>query len=252
MNINNIECDGDICTWQPDAPGKWEMTINTDELIPTVSYDSSGRLNNILETSQPIVPTLKVKRIHPDAQSLKRAYEDPACVDISVIRLLKVENGIAYFGTGISMEIPNGYYVDLVPRSSCPKHGWTLANSIGKIDTDYRGEIIFALQPTSTLAAVTALELSIIQDKYVKVKLYDYDSDGDKCNKRIGNSLVPCITPPTPDDIVQHLVDKMTLPMSLGQFSIVKKVQFELQEVDELSHTKRGDGAFGSSDTQTQ
>lgn len=44
--------------------------------------------------------------------------------------------------TGISIEIPEGYYGMVVPRSGLSvKHGITLINSPGIIDSDYRGEL---------------------------------------------------------------------------------------------------------------
>ena len=44
--------------------------------------------------------------------------------------------------TGIKMEIPYGYEVQVRPRSGLAiKHGITLLNTPGTIDSDYRGEI---------------------------------------------------------------------------------------------------------------
>lgn len=43
--------------------------------------------------------------------------------------------------TGVHVEIPNGCVGLLFPRSSCAKRGVTLANSVGVIDSGYRGEI---------------------------------------------------------------------------------------------------------------
>jgi dUTP pyrophosphatase len=43
-------------------------------------------------------------------------------------------------GLGFSTEIPVGYKGVVVPRSSLSKTSWILANSIGIIDADYRGE----------------------------------------------------------------------------------------------------------------
>ena len=44
--------------------------------------------------------------------------------------------------TGIKIAIPEGYEVQVRPRSGLAlKHGITLANAIGTIDSDYRGEI---------------------------------------------------------------------------------------------------------------
>ena len=44
--------------------------------------------------------------------------------------------------TGIKMEIPFGYEVQVRPRSGLAlKHGITLVNAPGTIDSDYRGEV---------------------------------------------------------------------------------------------------------------
>ena len=48
--------------------------------------------------------------------------------------------------TGIIMEIPEGYFGAIYPRSGIAiKHGLRLANSVGVIDSDYRGEIMIPL-----------------------------------------------------------------------------------------------------------
>ena len=44
-------------------------------------------------------------------------------------------------GTGIAIEIPDGYEAQVRPRSSLSMRGCFLANPIGTIDQDYRGEI---------------------------------------------------------------------------------------------------------------
>lgn len=44
--------------------------------------------------------------------------------------------------TGIKMSIPEGYEVQVRPRSGLAlKHGISMANAVGTIDSDYRGEI---------------------------------------------------------------------------------------------------------------
>lgn len=45
--------------------------------------------------------------------------------------------------TGIAMEIPTGYVGLLFPRSSISNRNLALCNSVGVIDSDYRGEITF-------------------------------------------------------------------------------------------------------------
>lgn len=45
------------------------------------------------------------------------------------------------FETYISLDIPLGYYIELVPRSSLSKTGYMLANSVGIIDPGYTGTL---------------------------------------------------------------------------------------------------------------
>jgi dUTP pyrophosphatase len=59
----------------------------------------------------------------------------------------------ALYNTGIKLDIPIGYYVELVPRSSISKSGYMLANSIGIIDCSYKGELLVALTKISANAA---------------------------------------------------------------------------------------------------
>lgn len=45
------------------------------------------------------------------------------------------------YGTGLAIEIPEGYVGLIFPRSSVSETGLSLANSVGVIDSGYRGEI---------------------------------------------------------------------------------------------------------------
>ena len=57
-------------------------------------------------------------------------------------------------GTGVRMEIPEGYYGAVVPRSSvATKKGVTIVNTPGTIDSSYRGEIMLPLYNASTRKA---------------------------------------------------------------------------------------------------
>ena len=52
------------------------------------------------------------------------------------------------FGTGVRVEIPEGCFGLVVPRSSTgAKQGFKLRNTVGIIDADYRGEIFLAVEP---------------------------------------------------------------------------------------------------------
>lgn len=54
---------------------------------------------------------------------------------------VKEKDGKVIYGTGVSMQIPKGYVGLLFPRSSVYKKDLRMSNSVGVIDSDYRGEI---------------------------------------------------------------------------------------------------------------
>ena len=49
------------------------------------------------------------------------------------------------YDTGIICVPEEGYYTEIVPRSSLSKTGWILSNSLGVIDPEYRGTLLIAL-----------------------------------------------------------------------------------------------------------
>ena len=85
---------------------------------------------------------VKIKKLHPDAVIPKYAKEGDAGMDFTAISAQIYKDRVEY-GTGLAIEIPEGYVGLIFPRSSIFKTGQTLSNSVGVIDSGYRGEIKF-------------------------------------------------------------------------------------------------------------
>ena len=82
------------------------------------------------------------KFINKNTQSKPfRADEGSAGFDLYAVDI-EEKNEILTVHTGIAVEIPYGYAGFLFPRSSIYKTGLSLANSVGVIDSSYRGEIM--------------------------------------------------------------------------------------------------------------
>jgi dUTPase len=58
---------------------------------------------------------------------------------------MRDHGNIVYLQTGLVVQPPSGYYFELHVRSSFHGTGWTLANNVGIIDPEYRGEIRMAI-----------------------------------------------------------------------------------------------------------
>ncbi|MFW5847614.1 MAG: dUTP diphosphatase [bacterium] len=91
---------------------------------------------------------LKFKKLSKKATTPKYANETDACFDL-VATTKEIYDGFIEYGTGIAMEIPKGYVGLLFSRSSVTKKSLILKNSVGIIDSGYRGEIKFRFYNTS-------------------------------------------------------------------------------------------------------
>ena len=94
---------------------------------------------------------VKIKKLHPDAKMPRYAKPGDACVDLYSIHLEKDKNQNDVHRTGIAVEIPDGHVGLLFPRSSISKTSCNLRNSVGVIDSGYRGEIILKFGCISNL-----------------------------------------------------------------------------------------------------
>ena len=83
---------------------------------------------------------LRFKKLQEDAVIPSRANEGDAGIDLVAVSLRKTEDYWEY-GTGLAMEIPSHMVGLVFPRSSISKTAQCLRNSVGVIDSGYRGEI---------------------------------------------------------------------------------------------------------------
>lgn len=85
---------------------------------------------------------VKFKKVHPKARKPKKSTAGSACFDLhAVSREWDEDLEVEKYGTGIAVEIPEGHVGLLFPRSSICKTMLRMANCVGVIDSDYRGEI---------------------------------------------------------------------------------------------------------------
>lgn len=89
---------------------------------------------------------VKIKKLVEQAVIPAYAHPDEdAGLDLTATSV-KFEHGCWVYGTGLAMEIPKGYVGLVFPRSSNRKTEAYLTNSVGVIDSGYRGEIMFSFK----------------------------------------------------------------------------------------------------------
>ena len=83
---------------------------------------------------------IKIKKVRQEAIIPTKAHTTDAGYDLYASSC-HYENGLVCYGTGVAVEIPDGYVGLVFPRSSIADTHLTLSNSVGVIDSGYRGEI---------------------------------------------------------------------------------------------------------------
>jgi dUTP pyrophosphatase len=98
-----------------------------------------------------------VRKLRDDAILPSRAYEGDAGLDLAACEEAILEPGArAVVGTGIAVEIPEGYAGFVQARSGlAAKHGIGVVNSPGLVDPGYRGELRVVLLNTDRETAFT-------------------------------------------------------------------------------------------------
>lgn len=118
--------------------------------------------------------------------------------------------------TGISVAIPEGYYIRVAPRSGLAvKQGATIM--AGVVDPSYRGEIMVVMQNSNVLGWLSYILTSIA--KSLKLSMVENSAGTIKIN---------------PGD-------------RIAQFIFEKYHDVDFKEVDKLPDSVRKDGGFGSS-----
>lgn len=150
---------------------------------------------------------VKIKKTHEDAVIPSYSKSGDAGMDLTAVTRSVDEYGNIVYGTGLAFEIPEGYVGLLFPRSSNSKKTVLLSNSVGVLDSGFRGEVSLKFKPS----------LSVSNSRDNKgISFTNYYAKAYEVGERI------------------------------GQLIIMPYPQIEFEEVQELSDTERGEGGFGS------
>lgn len=151
---------------------------------------------------------VKFKKIRENAIIPTRADEFAGGWDVTASEIEKVSADFYICKLGFALELPKGYKLTLVPRSSITKTHWIIQNSPGLGDENYRGEyqLRFRGIPITTTPTLDSG--------------YSHALSYEKFPFSVGDRV--------------------------GQIYLEEVIPIEFEEVAELSETDRGDGGFGS------
>ena len=90
---------------------------------------------------------LKIKRLRPHAILPRRATRGSTGLDLFAClednKVVALETKPKLIGTGIAIEVPEGYDVQIRPRSGLSAKG--IGVTLGTVDSDYRGEVMVTM-----------------------------------------------------------------------------------------------------------
>lgn len=168
---------------------------------------------------------IKVKKTNPNAIIPFYQKDGDAGLDLTAVtRQYDKETSIFTYGTGLSLEIPDGYVGLVFPRSSLSKKDLILTNHVGVVDSGYRGEITFKFKPNIDF-------LNEVENEFLSENTLNfYKTEHDKIYGR------------------KSYIDVYAVGERIGQIIIMPypKVSFVDIKDEELSETDRGDGGYGS------
>ena len=167
-------------------------------------------------TNDNIFNNIMFKRLDNRAIIPEKGTKDSACWDLFALEDMKFPPGaILLVKTGWACQVSSGYRPNIYVRSSTPiKKNFILANGIGVVDSDYRGELMVQLMNVKTEVCISkdfggvARSVALLIENEIKA--------GDKIAQL---EMVP--------------------DAAVG-------IDWNVQEVNVLSETQRGSGGFGS------
>ena len=176
--------------------------------------------------------TVKVFRINNTIELPKYAHDGDMGMDIKAIGYeYNAKLDLYIYHTGLIFEVPKGYGMFVFPRSSNTKTECYMPNSVGVLDSCYRGELTIRYKLRDGKATCWSVELlqdmitnkgnniSTIVDKYTSQSFTGIDKAPYKVGERIAQIVI--------------------LPYPHVNFSPV-------EDIDELTITDRGAGGYGS------
>lgn len=101
---------------------------------------------------------VRIRRLRDDAVVPTRAHAGDAGLDLVAVEraVLAPAGGRAVVGTGIAVEVPEGWAGLVCPRSGlAARHGIGVVNGPGVVDAGYRGEVRVVLHNTDPTEAFT-------------------------------------------------------------------------------------------------
>jgi dUTP pyrophosphatase len=147
-----------------DEPGDLSIFGELDGLLASLNRDVQNAV--MADVNQLKV---NIKKLNPNAVIPSYSKDGDAGMDLVSTEIISNTTEQITYGTGIALEIPKGYVGLVFPRSSIRKYELELTNSVGVIDSGYRGEI-----QTTFNKVHHGLEVYKVGDRVAQIMIIPY------------------------------------------------------------------------------
>lgn len=114
----------------------FDIIEDVEKLMQTLSKDVNQQFQQ--ESNKLVV---KIKKTHENAVIPTYARPGDAAMDLTAVEITTNSSYQVVYDCGIALEIPRGFVGIVYPRSSIRNMELSLANSVGIIDSGYRGNL---------------------------------------------------------------------------------------------------------------
>jgi dUTP pyrophosphatase len=137
---------------------------------------------------------VNIKKLNDSAVIPTYAKDGDAGMDLVATEILSNTTFDVTYGTGIALEVPKGFVGLVFPRSSVRKYDLTLSNSVGVIDSGYRGELQVTFKKTNGLDSLKynvgdrIAQITILPYPKINFKKVDNLSDSERGEGGFGST----------------------------------------------------------------
>lgn len=141
---------------------EFEKKLNSDDMEDLSVFGDIDKLLGLLSNDIMTAPefntqvkipavTVKIKKLTENAVIPSYSKAGDAGMDLTITSEIENTSFSVTYGFGIALEIPRGYVGLVFPRSSVRNQELLLSNSVGVIDSGYRGELQATFKKTNGL-----------------------------------------------------------------------------------------------------
>lgn len=146
FEIPYLHYDDNIKYVYPNSIDILHKLLNNKSNYESTNYELNKIFVQLLNPPQSNKPLKCVfKKDDPDAIIPFKTRCSDSGYDLTIIKEVKKSGNAILYDTGIKIIPPQGYNLVIRPRSSFYKTGYMIANTIGTIDTSYRGTFFVPL-----------------------------------------------------------------------------------------------------------